>query len=115
MMKKREREREREKHFMFFIVIFATNKPFLVLLPSISNIKKVLKTCSYQTRKQLFNNSTFDKSSQAKSLNSKALLSTSIPNRLITSRALVGAVPSYGVRGPFSAGSMFYGALRQNS
>jgi hypothetical protein len=66
---------------MSFIVIFATKSTFLVLLPNINNIKKALKTCSYQTGKQLFNSSTFDKSSQTKALYPKALFLTAIPNK----------------------------------
>ena len=68
---------------MSFIVIFVTKSTFLVLLPNISNIKKALKTCNSRTCKWLFSNSIFDKSSQAKAQNSKALFSTAIPNRLL--------------------------------
>jgi hypothetical protein len=34
---------------MYLYVIFATKSTFLVLLPNMSNIKKALKICSYQT------------------------------------------------------------------
>jgi hypothetical protein len=70
--------------YISFIVIFATKNIFLILLPNINNLKKLIKICSYLTTcKQLFSNSTFDKRQQAKVLNSKALLPTSIPNRLL--------------------------------
>jgi hypothetical protein len=70
---------------MSFIVIFAIKSIFLILIPNINNFKKVLKICSYQTCKQLFNISAFGKSLQTKVLYPKALHPTAIPNMLLGS------------------------------